>query len=173
MSDHRITSHINCEKRIAELEAENERLRSLVAFEQGSSIAAALLRAELAALKAENARLRADIDYTSLDAAIVREERLEAELDALDVKYVTVQHELKQALSGHGHELLIEAGIIQQRRAEQAEAELAALKCCGNCKWFRAVEYQECGHPDVPYENYYISAPDKCDFTPSRWTPRS
>jgi hypothetical protein len=72
-----------------------------------------------------------------------RLEQAEAELDALDVKYVTVQH------------------------------ELAALKCCGNCKWFRAVEYQECGHPDVPYENYYISAPDKCDFTPSRWTPRS
>lgn len=51
-------------------------------------------RRRCAELEAENARLRADIDYSSLDAAIVREERLEAELDALDVKYVTVQHEL-------------------------------------------------------------------------------
>ena len=54
-------------------------------------------------------------------------------------------------------------------------AELAALKCCGNCKWFRAEEYQYCGLPDIPGyhagdHEYYISAPDECDFTPSRWT---
>lgn len=34
-----------------------------------------------------------------------------------------LEAELKQALNGHGHELLIEAGTIQQHRAEQAEAE--------------------------------------------------
>lgn len=66
--------------------------------------------------------------------------------------------------------------------AYRAEAELAALKaenerlrCCGNCKWFRAEDYQNCGHPDVSIDEqgeYYISAPDKCDFTPSRWTAR-
>ena len=58
---------------------------------------------------------------------------------------------------------------------EKYRAELAALKCCGNCKWFRAEEYQYCGLPDIPgYKTadheYYISAPDECDFTPSRWT---
>jgi hypothetical protein len=128
MNDRRITSHINCEKRIA---------------------------------------------------------KLEAELDALDVKYVTVQHELaktEKECQEQFRQLLGAGETFNKMKAELAAAKriirkqqdkLAALKCCGNCKWFRAVEYQECGHPDVPYENYYISAPDKCDFTPSRWTPRS
>ena len=61
-------------------------------------------------------------------------------------------------------------------RIAELEAENERLKVCGNCKWFRAEEYQYCGHPEAPgnaagYE-YYISAPDKCDFTPSRWETR-
>jgi peptidoglycan hydrolase CwlO-like protein len=93
VSDRRITSHINCEKRIAELEA-------------------------------ENARLRADIDYSSLDAAIVREERLDAELDALDVKYVTVQHELaalKEALESEQERRCASCGDVN-RAAREGDA---------------------------------------------------
>ena len=61
-------------------------------------------------------------------------------------------------------------------RVAELEAENERLKVCGNCKWFRAEEYQYCGHPEAPgnaagYE-YYISAPDKCDFTTSRWETR-
>jgi len=65
----------------------------------------------------------------------------------------------------------------EKMRAEKAEATIERLRVCGNCKWFRAEEFQYCGLPDIPghmaYDHeYYISAPDKCDFTPSRWTER-
>lgn len=64
---------------------------------------------------------------------------------------------------------------IMQEKLVALRAENERLECCGNCKWFRAEEYQNCGHRDVPtYEQgeYYISAPDKCDFAPSRWEAR-
>jgi len=56
-----------------------------------------------------------------------------------------------------------EAATARKARAAIAEleAENERLKVCGNCKWFRAEEFQ-----------YYISAPDKCDFTPTRWEKR-
>lgn len=68
----------------------------------------------------------------------------------------------------------LETRIMQEKLAALS-AENERLKCCGNCKWFRAEEYQNCGHHDVPtYEQgeYYISAPDKCDFAPNRWEAR-
>lgn len=60
----------------------------------------------------------------------------------------------------------------------ELEAESERLKVCGNCQHFDAEEFQYCAHPetlDAGYDGdmpYYISAPDKCDFTPSRWTER-
>ena len=42
------------------------------------------LEAELAALKAENEQLRADIDYSSIEAAAQREERLTARIAELE-----------------------------------------------------------------------------------------
>ena len=27
---------------------------------------------------------------------------------------------------------------------DEADAAIEELKCCGNCEWFRAVEYQNC-----------------------------
>ena len=92
----------------------------------------------IAKMEAENAQLRADIDYSSIEGAIQREERL-------------------------------------RERIAELEAEVERLKVCGNCKHFAAEEFQYCAHPetlDHGYDGdmpYYISAPDKCDFTPTRW----
>ena len=58
------------------------------------------------------------------------------------------------------------------------KTEVERLKVCGNCKWFDAEEFQFYAHPETLEDNYhaddpyYISAPDKCDFTPTRWTNR-
>lgn len=68
--------------------------------------------------------------------------------------------------------------VRDRERIAELEAENERLRVCGNCKWFRAEEYQFCAHPetlDAGYDGdmpYYISAPDKCDFTPSRWATR-
>ncbi|HET6496842.1 MAG TPA: hypothetical protein VFH61_15915 [Thermoleophilia bacterium] len=64
--------------------------------------------------------------------------------------------------------------------AALADAAIESLKCCGNCKWYAAEEFQYCDEPErheialrwVDPEPYYISAPDHCDFTPSRWKER-
>jgi Arc/MetJ-type ribon-helix-helix transcriptional regulator len=95
--------------------------------------------------EAENARLRADIDYTSLDAAIVREERLEAELDALDVKYVTVQHELAAL-----------------------KAENERLRCCGNCQYRRTGSLGE----RCSISGWLVVPHAHCQLTPSQWETR-
>jgi hypothetical protein len=73
---------------------------------------------------------------------------------------------------------------IQRTRAEQAEAEVEWLKCCGNCGNFES-------HPDyvgvcwdgrderpndssfLPSDHKYIEGHDRCVFTPSRWTARA
>ena len=60
----------------------------------------------------------------------------------------------------------------------ELEEENERLRVCGNCKHFDAEEFQYCNHPktlDAGWDGdrpYYISAPDKCSFTPSRWAER-
>jgi hypothetical protein len=119
------------EERIAELEANDvARTQWTYDFVDGMARSAGMLiqwRCEQAESHAADCKRLVTACENDIDAERMKRREAEAELDVLDVKYVTVQHELEQALSGHGHELLIEAGIVQQRRAEQAEAELAAL----------------------------------------------
>jgi len=63
-------------------------------------------------------------------------------------------------------------------RIAELEEENERRAVCGNCKHFAAEEFQYCNHPstlDAGWDGdrpYYISAPDKCDFTPSRWDKR-
>ena len=113
---------------------------------------------------------QAEAELAALKSAELSEHRLareEAEAE-LATKEKECQEQFRQLLG---------AGETFNRM----NAELAALKCCGNCRWFRAEEYQYCGCPETLaaegrnyYDQpYYISAPDKCDFTPSRWTARS
>jgi len=64
-------------------------------------------------------------------------------------------------------------------KCDGLEVEIERLKVCGNCLHFAAEEFQFCAHPetlDAGYDGdmpYYISAPDKCDFTPTRWEART
>ena len=75
-------------------------------------------------------------------------------------------------------DMMRENAVDREQRIAELEAENERLKVCGNCQHFAAEEFQYCSHPstldagwdgDMPY---YISAPDKCSFTPSRWAER-
>jgi hypothetical protein len=75
---------------------------------------------------------------------------------------------------------------IQRTRAEQAEAEVEWLKCCGNCGHLSVYADYEghhlgCKEQDAermkpPFNDrslaWELDPPDPCHFTPSRWTAR-
>jgi hypothetical protein len=77
-----------------------------------------------------------------------------------------------------GAQRLIESNTRLLKRAEQAEAELAALKCCGNCGNIHAYnagtddEFRECPYlREDDAEHDYLSI--GCHYNPSRWTARA
>jgi hypothetical protein len=108
--------------RIAELEAQVAQAgETVLAFSRAKRAAEewALERERL--LRAKEERI------AELEAEVYRLDHFRLMYIDMETQCIELEAELKQALSGHGHELLIEAGMVQQQRAEQAEAELAAL----------------------------------------------
>ena len=115
MSDHRITSHINCEKCIAELEAENKAY--FVALE-GAKAAIIDLSKRAEQAEANWRTQKAATDAMQLDRARIAE--LQAELAALKSAELS-EHRLAR---------------------EEAEAELAAERIDGQ-HWVEAVSLRD------------------------------
>ena len=59
----------------------------------------------------------------------------------------------------------------QKKRIAEMEVELAALKCCGNCKHLKLYEYQ--GHV-CSLDGISGGPTERCEsfFNPSRWQAR-
>jgi hypothetical protein len=178
-------------ERIAELEAdrkllmarlqqsENDTRKAIALFDEMTEIAR---KAETHAADCKRLVTAAEND---LDAERMKRREAEAEVEKMD-KWRGMwmdQKTQKERAESHAADCkrlvtACEDDIDAERmKRREAEATVERLHVCGNCKWFRTEEYQYCGLLDIPrymaYEHeYYISAPDKCDFTPSRWAER-
>jgi len=63
-----------------------------------------------------------------------------------------------------------------QREKKHAEAELAALKCCGNCERYQWPAYGQpllCGANEPGLDDLEVEPHDSCRWTPARWTARA
>jgi len=105
-----------------------------------------------------------ELHQRELDLADVLKKREQAE--ALAKQRLDVQHDINKQYLG------------EQIARQQAEAELAALKCCGNCGNIHAYnagtddEFRECPYlREDDAEHDYLSI--GCHYNPSRWAARA
>ena len=150
------------EKRIAELEAEVadesarvEEFRSTLA-ETRKQRDAILARAEQAESHAADCKRLVTACENDLDAERMKRRELETE---------TARYE-------HLYEAERRVRIAMDKRAEQAEAEVAELKVCIVCDHCSGVDDSRWCDEEKPWDES-VWLYDLCHYSPSRWTARA
>jgi hypothetical protein len=141
------------------------------------------LEAELAALRESPSSLfgaTACLLWQSraeqLAAELADEKRLQEDVDEAVRKYTEQMKRAEQAekkLADHLAYWGDLSGLV--RRAEQAEAELEALRCCGNCGHYQWPAYGQpllCGANEPGLDDLEVEPHDNCRWTPARWAER-